>query len=234
MASLRGVRDSAQTAFAAARRTSRGRRLTGKDKAAADARKKADLQLEAEFLRQTTEGIGGTVDSLLLADRVAKLRVLTPTEKRFNQPGDWRLKASDGGDMLVQFGSGLHGMPFTEVRHMWLCLRPQAKESRTVEVLSMGPSTITNSLKGEMMMDADEFEMEYLGMVDKDGSYKATGGQTRRVKAQTLYAGSRILVLRIKQSEDRKGGFAIFEREDKIAQSLKEATGEDVATLPRR
>merc|ERR1719291_1156612 len=109
-------------------------------------------------------GIGSQIEALVLADSVAKLRVLPPNEKRQNLGGDWRLAASDAGDMLVQFGSGLHGMPFTEVSHMWLSLRPSQKESRTTEILQMGPSKITNMLKGELSLGGvgeEELVMDY-------------------------------------------------------------------------
>ncbi|CAK0844349.1 unnamed protein product [Prorocentrum cordatum] len=201
------------------------------------AERKADLRLEGEFLQKMSEGgIGSQIEALALADSVAALRVLPPSQKRQNLGGDWRLAASDAGDLLVQFGSGLHGMPFTAVSDMWLSLRPSQKESRTTEILQMGPSKITNMLKGELSLGAvgeEEIVMEYVGMVDNNGVYKATGGSTRKVTASPLYAGERVLVLRIKPSDERKGGFAIFEREDDLARSLRSTVGEDVAVLPQ-
>ncbi|CAK0844351.1 unnamed protein product [Prorocentrum cordatum] len=159
------------------------------------AERKADLRLEGEFLQKMSEGgIGSQIEALALADSVAALRVLPPSQKRQNLGGDWRLAASDAGDLLVQFGSGLHGMPFTAVSDMWLSLRPSQKESRTTEILQMGPSKITNMLKGELSLGAvgeEEIVMEYVGMVDNNGVYKATGGSTRKVTASPLYAGER-------------------------------------------
>ncbi|CAE8652697.1 unnamed protein product, partial [Polarella glacialis] len=103
--------------------------------------------LEEEFLQINSQGVGGGVDALALADQLAKLRIWPMAERKRLLAGDWRLHASEAGDLLVQLGSGLHGMPFTEMKDFFLNLRPASRELRAVEVLSVGPMKAPTVLK---------------------------------------------------------------------------------------
>mmetsp|Transcript_100363 Transcript_100363/g.318692 ORF Transcript_100363/g.318692 Transcript_100363/m.318692 type:complete len:305 (-) Transcript_100363:87-1001(-) len=204
-----------------------------KKQAAAD--RKAAAALEAEFLRSIDQGIGAGVDPLGLADQVARLKTWPLSERRRLLSGDWRLRTSDAGDILVQFGSGLHGLPFVTVQHFFLSVRPTSKQLRAIEVLSVGPAKgVTTILKGELRYEEDDLVLQYTGMVDKEGSETRTEEKdaSRKLTAQVLYTGLRSLILRVKPTSERKGGLAVFERQADFADALKEVTGENIKVLP--
>eukprot|EP00929_Paragymnodinium_shiwhaense_P046292 TRINITY_DN23569_c0_g1_i1.p2 TRINITY_DN23569_c0_g1~~TRINITY_DN23569_c0_g1_i1.p2 ORF type:complete len:334 (-),score=81.59 TRINITY_DN23569_c0_g1_i1:3-1004(-) len=198
-------------------------------------KKKADAE-ESEFLESFAaeegqeEDLGAGVDALILADGVARLRRFPPSEQRRLLQGDWELRHSDGGDLLVQMGTGLHGLPLVSVGNLFLMIRPTQKQFRAVEVLKdIGPvNKICTIMKGEIVnLDGAAIELEYTGMVDKDDSIvkQERIGETRKVLGQVLYVGIRTLILKIEASDVRKGGIAIFERLEEPERTMKAATG---------
>lgn len=215
----------------------RGARSRGDKKNSAD--KKAAVALEKSFLMKQDQGVGGGIDSLALADAVANLRRWPPAEQRRLLNGDWQLVSSDGGDLFIQMGSGLHGLPFMEVGNFFISLRTSLRQVRAVEVLKdIGPfKRVTTMLKGDLQCkDGGDITVEYTGMVDKDGgtTRQETEGATRSVDATVFFVGEKALVLRVDPTADRKGGFAVFERKDDLVRSLREVTGETCAILPGR
>ena len=101
---------------------------------------------------------------------MAQLRQYPPAEQRRLLDGDWQLHQSDAGDLLVQFGSGLHGLPFVEVDKFFLSLRTGNKQLRAVEVLNMGPmKRVTTCLQGDIKFMSEGLVLEYTGLIDKDG-----------------------------------------------------------------
>lgn len=196
----------------------------------------ASIAQETAFLAEFGQGVGKGVEGLALADAVAGLRRRPPAERRRLLDGDWQLRASDKGDLLVQLGTGLHGLPFVEMRGYFMSLRPASRKLRAVEVLSMGPiERVTTVLKGGVeLADDGGLILEFTGMVDKAGidtAQEMKGGK-RQLVSQLLYAGESALVLRVKSSADRKGGFVIFERVLDLVAALRQATGETIAVLP--
>merc|ERR1712129_71991 len=188
-----------------------------------------------DFLRALSMGVGGGIDPLVLADEVAKLKTWSMSDRRKFMNGDWCLHASDAGDLLVQFGSGLHGLPFMDVNQLFMSLRPKTKQVRTVEVLQLGPlKNATTILKGSFRFrEEEELLLEYEGLVDEKGNYRPdTVGQNRIMSAQPLYVGLRTLVFRVAPTDSRKGGFAIFRREKELAKALQLACGSKVSVLP--
>jgi len=224
-------------AFAAMRAgmaASKEQKAKAKRKVSMDEKKKAAAAREEEFLSSWRKGLGTGVDPLELADAMVGLKPLPRNEQRRLLSGDWRLSDSDSGDLLVQFGSGLHGLPFIEMKHYFLSLRGPSKQIRAVEVLSMGPAPrVTTVLKGTMQVGEQNLDLEFTGMVDKDGrdTKQAQQGESRVLSTQPLFVGQKLLVLKIDPSDQRKGGFAIFERQANLAPALKDATGETIATL---
>lgn len=217
----------------AAPSTATSDRARRKETAAAQARKAAAL--EQDFLKTIDSGVGGGVDPLVLADEVSKLKTWSMSDRRKLINGDWRLHASDSGDLLVQFGSGLHGLPFMDVKELYTSLRPKSKQIRTVEVLQLGPlKNATTILKGSVRFSEEDVILEYEGLVDEKGDYRLmdTKSETRQMSAQPLYVGLRTLILRVAPTDSRKGGFAIFRREKDLKKALQLACGAKVSVLP--
>lgn len=232
-------------AFAALPSRQRARRKKGPASGAKKSKedKRAALALEADFLGAWGEegaGPGVGVDALVLADWVGKLRPKPPSERTRLLTGDWRMRASDAGDLLVQLGSGLHGLPFTEMKDFFMSLRVTSKQLRCIEVLSVGPMKRNTALKGSVDLQDERLVLYYTGLVDQDGRDASQTDQsnTKRLSAQAVYIGEKALVLRVDKSDDsdREGGFAVFERLDQneFAATLKDVTGEEVAVLPQR
>eukprot|EP00419_Tripos_fusus_P050939 CAMPEP_0172817970 /NCGR_PEP_ID=MMETSP1075-20121228/13610_1 /TAXON_ID=2916 /ORGANISM="Ceratium fusus, Strain PA161109" /LENGTH=239 /DNA_ID=CAMNT_0013658281 /DNA_START=43 /DNA_END=760 /DNA_ORIENTATION=- len=192
-------------------------RERSKRKEAATAMAKAVGAQEQEFLNALSMGVGGGIDPLVLADQVAKLKAWSMSDRKKLINGDWQLHASDAGDLLVQFGSGLHGLPFMDVKEMYMSLRPKKKLICTVEILQLGPArNATTILKGTFRERTEDAILEYEGIVDEKGNRPALMNNnqgTRQMSVQTLYVGLRILIFRVAPTDSRKGGFVIFRRE---------------------
>jgi len=215
--------------------TSAAPRDRARRKEAAAAQAKAAAALEQDFLRALSMGVGGGVDPLVLADEVAKLKTWSMSDRRKLINGDWHLHASDAGDLLVQFGSGLHGLPFCDVSQLYMSLRPKSKQIRTVEILQLGPAkNATTILKGSIRFREEDVILEYEGLVDEKGDFRLMDNKaaTRQMSTQPLYVGLRTLILRVAPTDSRKGGYAIFRREKELAKALQLACGAKVAVLP--
>jgi len=229
---LHALRLYSSPSFAAPSTATRDR---ARRREAAAAKAKAAAALEQDFLGSLSMGVGGGIDPLVLADGVAKLQTWSMSDRKKLINGDWRLHASDAGDLLVQFGSGLHGLPFCDVSQMYLSVRPTSKQIRTIEILQLGPArNATTILKGSIRFREEDVILEYEGLVDEKGNYRITDtmGTNRQMSTQPLYVGLRTLILRVAPTDSRKGGFAIFRREKNLAKALQLACGEKVAVLP--
>jgi len=208
-----------------------------KKKEAEEARA-VDIKAEEQFLesqRDASQGLAGGVDPLELADAVAKLRRFRPAEQRRLLQGDWRLVVSDGSDLFIQLGSGLHGLPFVEVAKLYISIRTANNDFRTYEILKdVGPAkAVTTILKGQFEYEESELDCEYTGMVDANDAVtrQEREGETRKFSAQVLYTGERALVIRLAESDSRKGGFMVFERRRDLAQELLGVTNANIKVL---